>query len=215
MTAKKNNVGSKEFKVLVQKATKAYEQINKQECKIGENMFNLGKTLDELKKENNKHKYYSSFDILCEECFAFSRQYGYRKIKFYNIQRKLHEKGLLKEGTYLSNSMLLTLMRAKNPCKVWEEACREAEGEEPSEKLIRQIIDRDNPKTEESNDSLKNEIAQATADKIISVLQKIKNKNYSPYADERKQLIALLEASWDQAAAESATGCDDAIEQTA
>ena len=47
MTAKKNNVGSKEFKVLVQKATKAYEQINKQECKIGENMFHLGKTLDE------------------------------------------------------------------------------------------------------------------------------------------------------------------------
>ena len=215
MTAKKNNVGSKEFKGLVQFARKAYEQISKQECKIGENMFNLGKTLDELKKENKKHKYYSSFDILCEECFAFSRQYGYRMIKFYNIQRKLHEKGLLKEGTYLSNSMLLTLMRAQNPCKVWEEACREAEGEEPSEKLISQIIDRNKPKTEESNNSLKNEIAQATADKIISVLQKIKNKNYSPDDDERKQLIALLEASWDQAASECATDGDNAIEQTA
>ena len=214
MTAKKNNVGSKEFKVLVQKATKAYEQINKQECKIGENMFHLGKTLDELKNQNKKHKYYSSFDILCEECFAFSRQYGYRMIKFYKIQNELHKKGLLKEGTYQSNSMLLTLMRAKKPCKVWEEACREAEGE-PSEKLISQIIDRDNPKTEESNDSLKNEIAQATADKIISVLQKIKNKNYSPDDDERKQLIALLEASWDQAASECATDGDNAIEQTA
>lgn len=215
MTAKKNNVGNKEFKGLIQFARKAYDQINKQECKIGENMFNLGKTLDELKKENKKHKYYSSFGILCEECFAFSRQYGYRMIKFYNIQRKLHENGLLKEGTYLSNSMLLTLMRAKNPCKVWEEACREAEGEEPSEKLIRQIIDRDNQKTEKSNDSLKNEIAQATADKIISVLQKIKNKKYSPNADERKQLIALLEESWDHAAAKSATDCDDAVDQTA
>lgn len=198
MTAKKDNVGSKEFKVLVQKATKAYEQINKQECKIGENMFNLGKTLDELKKENKKHKYYKNFDILCEECFAFSRQYGYRMIKFYNIQKELHENGLLKEGTYQSNSMLLTLMRAPKPCKVWEEACLEAEGE-PSEKLISQIIDRDNPKTEENKDSLKNEIAQATADKIISVLQKIKNKKYSPNADERKQLIALLEESWDMA----------------
>ena len=214
MTAKKNNVGSKEFKVLVQKATKAYEQINKQECKIGENMFNLGKTLDELKNQNKKHKYYKNFEILCEECFAFSRQYGYRMIKFYNIQKELHENGLLKEGTYQSNSMLLTLMRAKKPCKVWEEACREAEGE-PSEKLISQIIDRDELEAEVNNDSLKNEIAQATADKIISVLQKIKNKNYSPNADERKQLIALLEASWDQAAAESATDCDDAIEQTA
>ena len=120
----------------------------------------------------------------------------------------------LKEGTYLSNSMLLTLMRAKNPCKVWEEACLEAEGE-PSEKLISQIIDRDNPKTEENNDCLKNEIEQATADKIISVLQKIKNKNYSPNDDERKQLIALLEKSWDKAAAESSTDCEDAIEQTA
>ena len=50
MAAKKNNVGSKNFKELVQKVTKVYEQINKQECKIGENMFNLGKTLDELKK---------------------------------------------------------------------------------------------------------------------------------------------------------------------
>ena len=215
MTAKKNNVGSKEFKGLVQFARKAYDQISKQECKIGENMFNLGKTLDELKIQNKKHKYYCSFDILCEECFAFSRQYGYRMIKFYNIQKDLHEKGLLKEGTYLSNSMLLTLMRAKNPCKVWEEACREAEDEEPSEKLIRQIIDRDNQKTEKSNDSLKNEIAQATADKIISVLQKIKNKNYSPDDDERKQLIALLEASWDQAASECATDGDNAIEQTA
>lgn len=214
MTAKKNNVGSKEFKVLVQKATKAYEQINKQECKIGENMFHLGKTLDELKNQNKKHKYYKNFEILCEECFAFSRQYGYRMIKFYNIQKELHENGLLKEGTYQSNSMLLTLMRAKKPCKVWEEACREAEGE-PSEKLISQIIDRDNPKTEESNDSLKNEIAQATADKIISVLQKIKNKNYSPDDDERKRLIALLEASWDQAASECATDGDNAIEQTA
>ena len=214
MTAKKNNVGSKEFKGLVQFARKAYDQISKQECKIGENMFNLGKTLDELKKENKKHKYYSSFDILCEECFAFSRQYGYRMIKFYNIQKVLHEKGLLKEGTYQSNSMLLTLMRAKKPCKVWEEAFREAEGE-PSEKLISQIIDRDELEAEVNNDSLKNEIAQATADKIISVLQKIKNKNYSPDDDERKRLIALLEASWDQAAAESATGCDDAIEQTA
>ena len=214
MTAKKNNVGSKEFKLLVQKATKAYEQINKQECKIGENMFHLGKTLEELKKQNKKHKYYKNFEILCEECFAFSRQYGYRMIKFYNIQKELHENGLLKEGTYQSNSMLLTLMRAKKPCKVWEEACREAEGE-PSEKLISQIIDRDELEAEENNDSLKNEIAQATADKIISVLQKIKNKNYSPNADERKQLIALLEASWDQAAAESATDCDDAIEQTA
>ena len=215
MTAKKNNVGSKEFKGLVQFARKAYEQISKQECKIGENMFNLGKTLDELKKENKKHKYYSSFDILCEECFAFSRQYGYRMIKFYNIQKDLHEKGLLKEGTYLSNSMLLTLMRTKTPCKVWEEACKEAAEEEPSEKLISQIIDSDNPKTEESNDSLKNEIAQATADKIISVLQKIKNKNYSPDDNERKQLIALLEASWDQTASECATDGDNAIEQTA
>ena len=214
MTAKKNNVGSKDFKVLVQKATRAYEQINKQECKIGENMFHLGKTLDELKNQNKKHKYYSSFDILCEECFAFSRQYGYRMIKFYNIQKDLHEKGLLKEGTYLSNSMLLTLMRAKNPCKVWEEACREAEGE-PSEKLISQIIDRDESEIEANYDSLKNEIAQATADKIISVLQKIKNKNYSPDDDERKQLIALLEASWDQAASECATDGDNAIEQTA
>ena len=214
MTAKKNNVGSKEFKVLVQKATKAYEQINKQECKIGENMFHLGKTLEELKKQNEKHEYYKDFKILCEECFAFSRQYGYRMIKFYNIQKELHENGLLKEGTYQSNSMLLTLMRAKKPCKVWEEACREAEGE-PSEKLISQIIDRDELEAEVNNDSLKNEIVQATADKIISVLQKIKNKNYSPNADERKQLIALLEASWDQAAAESATDCDDAIEQTA
>ena len=214
MTAKKNNVGSKEFKGLVQFARKAYEQISKQECKIGENMFNLGKTLEELKKQNKKHKYYKNFEILCEECFAFSRQYGYRMIKFYNIQKELHENGLLKEGTYQSNSMLLTLMRAKKPCKVWEEACREAEGE-PSEKLISQIIDRDELEAEVNNDSLKNEIAQATADKIISVLQKIKNKNYSPNADERKQLIALLEASWDQAAAESATDCDDAIEQTA
>ena len=209
-----NNVGSKEFKGLVQFARKAYEQISKQECKIGENMFNLGKTLDELKNQNKKHKYYKNFEILCEECFAFSRQYGYRMIKFYNIQKELHENGLLKEGTYQSNSMLLTLMRAKKPCKVWEEACREAEGE-PSEKLISQIIDRDELEAEVNNDSLKNEIAQATADKIISVLQKIKNKNYSPNADERKQLIALLEASWDQAAAESATDCDDAIEQTA
>lgn len=209
-----NNVGSKEFKGLVQFARKAYEQISKQECKIGENMFNLGKTLDELKKRNKQHKYYSSFDILCETCFAFSRQYGYRMIKFYNIQKKLHEKELLKEETYLSNSMLLTLMRAKTPCEVWKEACLETEGE-PSEKLISQIIDRDNPKTEENNDSLKNEIEQATADKIISVLQKIKNKNYSPNADERTQLIALLEESWDKAAAESSTDCEDTIEQTA
>ena len=198
-----NNVGSKEFKGLVQFARKTYDQISKQECKIGENMFNLGKTLDELKKRNKQHKYYSSFDILCETCFAFSRQYGYRMIKFYNIQKDLHEKELLKEKTYLSNSMLLTLMRAKNSCKVWEEACLEAEGE-PSEKLISQIIDRDNPKTEENN-----------ADKIISVLQKIKNKNYSPNDDERKQLIALLEESWDKAAAESSTDCEDTIEQTA
>lgn len=199
MTAKKNNVGSKEFKGLVQFARKAYEQISKQECKIGENMFNLGKTLDELKKENKKHKYYSSFDILCEECFAFSRQYGYRMIKFYNIQKDLYENGLLKEGTYLSNSMLLTLMRAKNPCKVWEEACREAEGEEPSEKLISQIIDRDKQATGENEDSLQDDIAQATADKIISVLLKIKNKKYSPSSQEQLQLIALLKESWNKA----------------
>ena len=214
MTAKKNNVGSKEFKGLIQFARKAYDQINKQECRIGENMFNLGKTLDELKKQNKKHKYYKSFEILCETCFAFSRQYGYRMIKFYNIQKELHEKGLLNEGTYQSNSMLLTLMRAKKPCKVWEEACLEAQGE-PSEKLISQIIARDESETEVNNDSLKNEIEQATADKIISVLQKIKNKNYSPNSDERKQLIALLEESWDNAAAESSTDCDDAVDQTA
>ena len=110
--------------------------------------------------------------------------------------------------------MLLTLMRAKKPCKVWEDACLEAQGE-PSEKLISQIIARDESETEVNNDSLKNEIEQATADKIISVLQKIKNKNYSPNSDERKQLIALLEESWDNAAAESSTDCDDAVDQTA
>ena len=67
MTAKKNNVGSKEFKGLIQFARKAYDQINKQECRIGENMFDLGKTLDELKKQNKKHKYYKSIEILNEK----------------------------------------------------------------------------------------------------------------------------------------------------
>ena len=81
--------------------------------------------------------------------------------------------------------------------------------------MISQIIDRDESEIEVNNDSLKNEIAQATADKIINVLQKIKNKNYSPNADERKQLIVLLEASWDQAASESGTNGDDTIAQTA
>ena len=214
MTVKKNNVVSKKFKGLVQFAIKAYEQINAQENKIGENMFNLGKTLVELKVQNKEHKYYTSFEELCKECFAFSRQYGYRMIKFYKIQKDLHKKGLLEEGTYQSSSMLLSLMRAKKPSDVWEEARRESKGK-PTEKLVSQIIDRDKQATGENADSLQDDIAQATADKIISVLLKIKNKKYSPNADERKQLIALLEESWDHAAAESATDCDDAVDQTA
>ena len=198
MTVKKNNVVSKKFKGLVQFAIKAYEQINAQENKIGENMFNLGKTLVELKVQNKEHKYYTSFEELCKECFAFSRQYGYRMIKFYKIQKDLHKKGLLEEGTYQSSSMLLSLMRAKKPSDVWEEASRESKGK-PTEKLVSQIIDRDKQATGENEASLQDDIAQATADKIISVLLKIKNKKYSPSSQEQLQLIALLKESWNKA----------------
>ena len=54
-------------------------------------------------------------------------------------------------------------------------------------------------KTGEHADCLQDDIAQATADKIINVQQKIKNKNYSPTLQEREQLIALLNESWDKA----------------
>ena len=214
MVAKKNNVGNKEFNELIRNAKRAFERINKQEHKIGENIFNLGKTLFDIKKQNKKHTYYESFDKLCEACFAFSRQYGCRMINFYEIQKDLHEKGLLNVDTYLSNSILLSLKRAQNPSEVWAEACRESEAE-PTEKLISQIIDRNNLNAEESKNSLQDDIAQATTAKIISVLQKIKNKKYSPSDQERKQLIALLEKSWDMAKNEELTSEDFESEEIA
>ena len=200
MKAKKNNGGSKkvsrEFKNLIAKVKEVYKETLAQEEKQGKKLFDLGKLLSDLREQNDQNKYYSSFEALCRDEFAFSRQYGYRMIKFYKVQNELHESKALEAKKYLSNSMLVTLIRAKDPVKVWKTACKKAKGSSPTEALISQIIDQKSSKTK-SNDDSSSLISTASAGNIIHVLQVVKKEKYLPDEKEQRKLIKLLKESWE------------------
>ena len=67
-------------------------------------------------------------------------------IKFYEIQKKFHEEGLLANDNYLSSSMLITLMRSKEPIEIWEKALEQTT-DTSTTTLINQFIGNDKNKT--------------------------------------------------------------------
>ena len=67
-------------------------------------------------------------------------------IKFYEIQKKFHEEGLLANDNYLSSSMLITLMRSKEPIEIWKKALEQTT-DTPTTTLINQLIGNDKNKT--------------------------------------------------------------------
>ena len=188
MTAKTNTFEAKELNALIEKAKKAYAAINQQENKSGKNIYDLGETLIDLKKKAKLNGV--TFDSLCDDHFDFSRQYGYRMIKFHKIQKKLHGAGLLANDAYLSNSMLLTLMRSKDPVGIWRKALEQTET--PTEKLICELIGIDKDKTVDIRDM----IATATEKNILKVLQEVKKQKYYPTEEEQHRLIGMLHDSW-------------------
>ena len=198
MKAKKNNAenkkAAKEFAELIRQVKRVYSETTAQEEKQGKNLYNLGELLCKLQAQNKKLKRYSSFEELCKKEFAFSRQYGYRMIAFYNIQKELHEKNLLDEKKFLPNAMMLALKRAQDPSVVWQKACEMTS--EPTEALVSQIIDEMNVQTQADDQDISNEISQATTKNIINILQKINKQKYDPTDDEKNQLIKLLQESW-------------------
>jgi len=214
---KKNNDESKkaarEFAKLIKQATKIYNKTLAQEEKQGKNLYDLGELLSELRDQNRKLKLYSGFEGLCKNEFAFSRQYGYRMIRYYDIQKELHEKNLLDEKKFLTNSMMLALIRAEEPCVVWQKACEMMP--KPTEALVSQIVDDTQRGKDDHNQldkgvdlDISEEIHKVTAENIIEVLQKIRKQKYVPIHDERNLLIETLEDSWEKYEIENDQGLE-------
>lgn len=189
MTETNNTIEAKELNALIEKAKKAYAAINQQENKSGKNIYDLGETLIDLKKKAKLNGV--TFDSLCDDHFDFSRQYGYRMIKFHKIQKKLHGAGLLANDAYLSNSMLLTLMRSKEPVEIWQKALEQTAT--PTEKLICQLIGIDKDKTVDIRDM----IAKVSEKNILKVLLEVKKQKYYPTEEEQQRLIGMLSDSWE------------------
>ena len=185
MTAKTNTIEAKELNALIEKAKKAYAAINQQEAKIGKHIYDLGETLIDLKKKAKLKGI--TFDSLCDDNFDFSRQYGYRMIKFHKIQKKLHGAGLLSNDAYLSNSMLLTLMRSKDPIEIWKKALEQTT-DTPTITLINQLIGIDKDKTVD----IKDMIAKANKKNIWKVLLAVKKQKYNPSYDECRVITRYL-----------------------
>lgn len=185
MTETINTIEAKEMNTLIEKAKKAYAAINQQETKIGKHIYDLGETLNDLKIKAKSNGV--TFGSICDDHFDFSRQYGYRMIKFYEIQKKLHEEDFLADDSYLSNSMLLTLMRSKEPVKIWQKALEQTT-DTPTTTLINQLIGIDKDKTVD----IKDMIAKANKKNIWKVLVAVKKQKYSPSYDECRVIITYL-----------------------
>ena len=188
MTETINTIESKEMNTLIEKAKKAYAAINQQETKIGKNIYDLGETLNDLNIKANSNGV--TFGSICDNYFDFSRQYGYRMIKFYKIQKKFHEEGLLANDKYLSNAMLLTLMRSKEPIEIWKKALEQTDT--PTTTLINQLIGNDKNKTVD----IKDMIAKANKKNIWKVLMTAKKQKYCPSLDESKVITRHLYEYW-------------------
>ena len=203
MTTKKNNVGTKkenanlsvEIHNLIQRARCAYRNILINEAEKDKNIYHLGQKLFEIKGQCNTSKLI--FKNIIKEKFAFSRQYAYRMIAFYNIQKELRKNNLIFDDSYLSNSMLKILNRVKDPVMVWKKASEKGDTRLPSEALVRQVIREMNAPAQMEVSKLSTNIANANSTTIVSVLQKIRKQNYSPTQSEQDRLIMLLKESWE------------------
>lgn len=203
MTTKKKNVGTKkenanlsvEIHNLIQRARYAYRNILINEAEKDKNIYHLGQKLFEIKGQCNTSKLI--FKNIIKEKFAFSRQYAYRMIAFYNIQKELREKNLVYLDSFLSNSMLMILNRAKDPVMVWIKASEKGDTKQPSEALVRQAIREMNAPAQMDVSKLSTNIANANSTTIVSVLQKIRKQNYPPTPSEQERLIMLLKESWE------------------
>ncbi len=194
-----------EFNKMVKEVNDLQQTLEKADKECGKVRYDLGHKLSELKNNKSFKEIYGTFEKLCHEYFHFSRQYGHRLIKLYGIQKELHDNDLVSKDTYLGSTMLMTLKRSDKPCEVWKLARKNTGNSEPSEAIVGQIIDEQNKQKTTCSKDMSIEIANATANNVCSVLQKIKNAKYKPSEEEQDKLITLLRESWSKKDVDTST----------